>query len=174
MDPLLGRQGELHTFHGDGSDVLVREALHLMQREAREPHPRPVFVAVHYAAPHDPWFAQPTDQRQFYDLIRCKTYSNPKACAPKKINGVHAAPVYPIDCDCFTVHHVLRYYGELHALDRSIGAMRKGLRGLGIENRTLLWFSSDNGEIKPRAVNHTPPRARTGLRSDCTCRVEAS
>eukprot|EP00900_Chrysochromulina_parva_P014729 jgi/Chrpa1/23257/Chrysochromulina_OHIO_Genome00010624-RA len=38
-----------------------------------------------------------------------------------------------------------RYYGEIHALDRSLGTLRRGLRTLGIENNTLLWFCSDNG-----------------------------
>jgi hypothetical protein len=38
-----------------------------------------------------------------------------------------------------------RYYGEVHALDRSIGTLRRGLREQGVENTTLLVFSSDNG-----------------------------
>ena len=47
------------------------------------------------------------------------------------------------------------HYGELVAMDRSIGALRKGLRDLGIADNTLLWFNSDNGglpEIKPDTV----------------------
>ncbi|KAL3909089.1 MAG: hypothetical protein SGPRY_009549, partial [Prymnesium sp.] len=38
-----------------------------------------------------------------------------------------------------------RYYGEMVGLDRSIGALRKGIREMGMENNTLLWFNSDNG-----------------------------
>ena len=33
------------------------------------------------------------------------------------------------------------------ALDRSIGALRRGLRDLGIADETLLWFKSDNGGL---------------------------
>lgn len=47
------------------------------------------------------------------------------------------------------------HYGELVAMDRSIGALRKQLRELQIENETLVWFCSDNGglsKIKPDAV----------------------
>lgn len=40
-------------------------------------------------------------------------------------------------------HHL----GELKAMDRSIGALRKGLRQLGIARNTLLWFNSDNGGL---------------------------
>jgi arylsulfatase A-like enzyme len=47
------------------------------------------------------------------------------------------------------------HYGELVALDRSIGTLRKGLRDLGVANDTLLVFCSDNGglpKITPATV----------------------
>lgn len=39
------------------------------------------------------------------------------------------------------------HYGELVAMDRSIGTLRAGLADLGIAENTLLWFSSDNGGL---------------------------
>ena len=39
------------------------------------------------------------------------------------------------------------HYGELVAMDRSIGTLRKSLRDLEIEKHTLLWFTSDNGGL---------------------------
>jgi arylsulfatase A-like enzyme len=50
-----------------------------------------------------------------------------------------------------SAHH----YGELVALDRSVGTLRAGLRRLGLAENTLLWFCSDNGglpEIRPDTV----------------------
>ncbi|MEZ6122252.1 MAG: sulfatase-like hydrolase/transferase [Planctomycetaceae bacterium] len=47
------------------------------------------------------------------------------------------------------------HYGELVAMDRSLGTLRSGLRELGIADHTLVWFCSDNGglpEIKPETV----------------------
>jgi arylsulfatase A-like enzyme len=47
------------------------------------------------------------------------------------------------------------HYGELVAVDRSLGTLRKKLRELGIADNTLLVFNSDNGglpEIKPETV----------------------
>jgi arylsulfatase A-like enzyme len=47
------------------------------------------------------------------------------------------------------------HYGELVAMDRSIGALRQGLRQLKIEENTLFWFCSDNGglpKISPGTV----------------------
>ena len=40
------------------------------------------------------------------------------------------------------------HHGELVALDRSIGSLRRGLRKLGIAENTLVWFCSDNGGLK--------------------------
>jgi arylsulfatase A-like enzyme len=47
------------------------------------------------------------------------------------------------------------HHGELVAMDRSIGALRRGLRELGLADNTLLWFCSDNGglpEVTPSSV----------------------
>ena len=37
--------------------------------------------------------------------------------------------------------------GELVAMDRSIGSLRKGLRDLNISDNTIVWFTSDNGGL---------------------------
>ena len=39
------------------------------------------------------------------------------------------------------------HYGELVALDRSVGALRKRLRELEIADNTLFWYCSDNGGL---------------------------
>ncbi len=47
------------------------------------------------------------------------------------------------------------HYGELVAMDRSIGTLRAGLQELRISENTLVWFCSDNGglpKIKPETV----------------------
>ncbi len=37
------------------------------------------------------------------------------------------------------------YYGEITAMDRAVGMLRRELRTLGIAENTLLWYTSDNG-----------------------------
>jgi len=61
------------------------------------------------------------------------------------------------DCEGFASLPPLsrRHYGELVAMDRSLGALRGGLREIGIAGQTLLWFNSDNGglpKIEPGTV----------------------
>jgi len=53
------------------------------------------------------------------------------------------------------------HYGELVAMDRSIGRLRTALRELGIAEDTLLWFTSDNGglpnaELQPTVGQNNP------------------
>lgn len=40
------------------------------------------------------------------------------------------------------------HLGEVVAIDRSVGTLRKGLRDLGIERDTVVWYCSDNGGLK--------------------------
>lgn len=39
------------------------------------------------------------------------------------------------------------YYGEIAAMDRAIGKLRRELRTLGTAGNTLFWYNSDNGPI---------------------------
>ncbi|MEM7602121.1 MAG: sulfatase-like hydrolase/transferase [Verrucomicrobiota bacterium] len=49
-------------------------------------------------------------------------------------------------------------YGEIVAMDRSIGMLRDRLRTLGLANDTLIWFCSDNGG------REHDPHSQAGLR----------
>lgn len=40
-----------------------------------------------------------------------------------------------------------QHYGELVAMDRSIGTLRKGLKELEVSDNTLVWYCSDNGGL---------------------------
>lgn len=55
------------------------------------------------------------------------------------------------------------HYGELVAMDRSIGTLRAGLREMGIAENTLLWFCSDNGGLpQPQPSTVGPLRGFKG------------
>ncbi|HJN08510.1 MAG TPA: sulfatase-like hydrolase/transferase [Pirellulaceae bacterium] len=54
------------------------------------------------------------------------------------------------------------YYGEITAMDRSIGTLRKELRKLDIAGNTLVWYTSDNGPQGP--LSRKQPGSAGGLR----------
>lgn len=73
--------------------------------------------------------------------------------------GTPHSPFKASDEDCAPFAHLdkesAHHYGELVAMDRSIGTLRAGLRDLGMADNTLLVFCSDNGglpKIEPETV----------------------
>jgi arylsulfatase A-like enzyme len=48
------------------------------------------------------------------------------------------------------------HLGEIVGIDRSVGKLRAGLRELGIEKETLVWYCSDNGglTVDPNSCGH--------------------
>ena len=48
--------------------------------------------------------------------------------------------------------------GELVAMDRSIGALRQGLRDAGIAKDTLAWFCSDNNPLSDLRSSQQRPQ----------------
>jgi len=48
------------------------------------------------------------------------------------------------------------YRAELEGLDRAVGKLRRGLRDLGIEQDTLVWYTSDNGPRPPKDGGDDP------------------
>ena len=59
------------------------------------------------------------------------------------------------------------HHAEIVALDRSIGALRAGLRELGVADNTLVWFTSDNGGLPDISYGPEHP----GVRPDTTGRL---
>ena len=41
------------------------------------------------------------------------------------------------------------WLGEITGMDRAFGKLRQGLRDLGIHENTILWYTSDNGGLRP-------------------------
>jgi arylsulfatase A-like enzyme len=103
-DWTFSRNGVPEKTTGDGSEVIVAEALKFIRKAAADR--QPFFAVVWFGSPHIPHKPLPAD------------------LAAAGGSG---------------------YYGELLAVDRSIGTLRSGLRQADLSDNTLLWFNSDNG-----------------------------
>ena len=51
----LSRNGKRETFNGEGSEIIVEEAVKYVREQAKRN--RPVFAVIWYSAPHGPWRA---------------------------------------------------------------------------------------------------------------------
>ena len=63
--------------------------------------------------------------------------------------------------------------GEIVAMDRSIGMLREGLRELGIEKDTLIWYTSDNGGLATDPNSVGPLKGNKGSLHEGGIRVPA-
>ena len=114
LDPELSRNGASpETFSGDGSEVIVEEALKHM--DMIKDKNQPFFQVIWFGSPHTDHIALKKDMDLYQHL--------------------------PEDFQ--------EYYGEITAMDRAMGNLRKGLKNRGLDENTLIWYTSDNGAYMP-------------------------
>ncbi len=123
MNPRLEENGVDREFPGAEPDVITDAALAFLDREAG----RPFALSVHYRAPHTPYGPVPEQ-----DL------------APFREAAV-AIPVFP-GLDQAQVRQWTReYYASIHSIDRNIGRLLDTLQRTGLDQRTIVVFTSDHG-----------------------------
>lgn len=113
LDPKLIQNGEQKAFDGDGSEVIVAEAVRYIDR-IRESG-KPFFIVIWYGSPHGGFQALPKDEALYQEV------------KDKLLRG---------------------YLAEITAMDRSVGTLRQKLKNRNLDQNTLVWFCSDNGNGK--------------------------
>lgn len=144
MDPVLSRNGASpEVFKGEGSEVIVREALAFMEK-AKEAG-KPFFVVIWFGSPHEPYSGLPKDLALYDDL--------PLDFANKTVRLTSNETGEPVDR---LQREVLRErFAEITAMDRTIGWVRDYLKSEDLRENTLLWYFGDNGT--PKEGNATVP-----------------
>jgi arylsulfatase A-like enzyme len=112
-NPLMCHNGKVVKTEGEGSLVIVDQALNFIRAAAKVK--QPFLAVVWFGSPHLPHVALEEDKKLYSE--------QPPA--------------------------MQNYWGEITAMDRAIGHLRKELRGLGIADNTLVWYTSDNGATTP-------------------------
>lgn len=123
MDPVLEVAGRQQQLRGSLPDLLVDDALAFVE-ENKE---RPFALLIHFRAPHWPYVPVP----------------------PEDLNAVKdldlRVPAYPRVDEAQVKQLTRDYYASVHSIDRNVGRLRTGLEKLGLLDRTILIFTSDNG-----------------------------
>lgn len=134
LNPSLSRNGgPPEVFKGEGSKVIVGEAIRFIDR-ARQAG-KPFLTVVWFGSPHEPYSGLPADLA-LYDDLPAK-YSEKKVSLTSNETG---GPTKRPQGD------VLRErYAEITAMDRAIGQLRKHLADEGLRDNTLLFYCGDNG-----------------------------
>lgn len=140
MNPSLSRQGGPPAiFEGESSEILVREAIHFIDRAVRAEEP--FFVVVWFGSPHEPYRGLPEDLA-LYDDLPAK-YSRPVRLTSNETGLQITRPQ----------GEVLRErYAEITAMDRAIGTLRTHLAAQGLRQETLVFYCGDNGTSADAAL----------------------
>ncbi len=140
MNPSLSRNGgPPELFKGESSEILIREAIQVIERAQKAG--KPFFQVIWFGSPHEPYSGLPEDLALYDDLPAkytklVKLTSNETGGGTKRPQG-----------------EVLRErYAEITAMDRAIGTLRKHLAKQGLRDNTLLFYCGDNGTSPDAAL----------------------
>jgi arylsulfatase A-like enzyme len=137
------------------NDLFTREALEYIQRE----DPRPFFVYLNYTVPHAELRAPEDAVQPFAGKFPETPFVNAKADAalagpvPGPSLGYRSQP---------TPHAA--FAAMITRMDRDVGRLLDALRDRGLEERTLVMFTSDNGPHKEGGADPAFFNSSGGLR----------
>lgn len=130
--------GKIHFPEGYVTDLIGENALQNLEELAAGE--APFYLSVHFTAPHSPW-EEKDHPKEMLDLYRdCSFTATPDL--PLHPDQVKTCPYGTGE----RRKELLRgYYAAISAMDRQIGRLLDRLEKLGIEEDTLIIFTSDNG-----------------------------
>ena len=140
LNPSLSRNGSPpQVFPGESSEVLIRETIAFVDKQAQ--NEKPFLAVVWFGSPHEPYSGLPKDLSLYDDLPakytkQVRLTSNETGLPTKRPQG-----------------EVLRErYAEITAMDRAIGTLRDHLAATGLKQNTLLFYCGDNGTSPETAL----------------------
>jgi choline-sulfatase len=135
----------------DYDDEVEHLALQRLYDLAREPEPKPFFLAVSFSHPHPPYTAaQEYWDRYDHDAIDMPAVS-PIPLAERDIHSrwlhaSHSADSQPVsEAQVRNARHA--YYANISYIDDKVGRLLSTLDACGMAGNTIVIFTSDHGEM---------------------------
>jgi arylsulfatase A-like enzyme len=123
-----GDTPEKKLWEGYDAVAQTKDAQHFLQNRSQQK--TPFFLVLAWGPPHDPYLTAPEKYRALY--------------SPQKLS---LKPNVPAEVEAQTRINLAGYYAHCTALDDSIGELRRTLRETGLEENTLMMFTSDHGDM---------------------------
>lgn len=114
----------------DGYDAFAQTRDAQDYLRTRRSDPRPFLLLLAWGPPHDPYQTAPAEYRALY---------RPEKLVPR--------PNIPATNELASRRMLAGYYAHCTALDTCVGQIRGTLQELGLEQNTLLVFTSDHGDL---------------------------
>jgi arylsulfatase A-like enzyme len=126
------RDGQVMKMPGYLSDIFTDEAVRFIDAN----RDRPFYLSVHYNAPHSPWHGHPQDIVDSYDDCPFKS-------CPQEAAHPHVRPW--LRGHLGNRESLKGYFAAVTAMDIGVGRIIDHIEKLGLRERTLIVFTSDNG-----------------------------
>ncbi|TWT85962.1 Arylsulfatase [Posidoniimonas polymericola] len=134
LNPELSRDGgPPEPYRGDGSEVLIDEAISYLSAEGRTS--RPFCLVIWYGSPHEPYSGLPADLA-LYDDVPAQYNDRTVRVTSNETGEQVKRPIGDV---------LRERYAEITAMDRSIGRLRGWLKENDLRDNTLVWYCGDNG-----------------------------
>lgn len=135
----------------DYDDAVATRAVRGLFDHARAGAARPFFFCVSFTHPHDPWELRPEHWERYAPEAIDAPAVGPIPRADADPHSVRLRDMSGIDAAGLTSAQVRRarhaYYAAISYLDDRIGEVLAALRDAGLEDDTIVLFSSDHGEL---------------------------
>ncbi len=128
VDPVMEKGGRDRGFTGLTADILADEVITFLEKKRK----KPFLCCWHTRAPHTAWLpVSEEDAAPYADMTDAETP------VPH--------PGYP-NLDTPRVKRMMReYFSSVRSVDRNLGRVLGALQDLGLEENTIVIFSSDHG-----------------------------
>ncbi len=130
-------------------NFVSRESIRFLKRFSKD---HPFFLIASYLKPHDPYMPP----QRFADMFRAADMKLPDTWGkvdldriPKEIRAriERHAPTAEVRIPENAKQRIAMYYGNVAHLDESIGQVLSTLSELGLDENTIVVYSSDHGEM---------------------------
>lgn len=137
FNPWLWENGERVHRSGYCTDIFTDQAIEIIKRNSEEHADEPFFLYLAYNAPHTP-LQLPEDYENEYRYLEYGP-------GDFQVSGENVSTMNRRDMD-----DARRVYGMVSNIDDNMGRLLNTLAELGIEERTLVVFLTDNGPQQRR------------------------
>ncbi|MDP0497997.1 MAG: sulfatase-like hydrolase/transferase [Verrucomicrobiota bacterium JB024] len=127
LNPTLEEDGKVQKFEGLCDDVLTDRAIKFMEKHADDG--KPFLLSVHLRSPHGEWLPVADSE---WDLYKDREVAIPNEDYPGLMKS-------------FLKKKLPEYLASVAGVDRNVGEMLDALKRLGLDENTIVIFSSDHG-----------------------------
>jgi arylsulfatase A-like enzyme len=145
LDPATATDADFNYFKGKdyAPDKMTEKALKFIDKNSKQPF----FLYLPYTIPH-------------------VSLQLPDAYVKKYIGQFNEQPYYGQKGYASTKYPLSTYAGMISYLDEQVGIIMKKIKDLGLDNNTIILFSSDNGASFAGGVDHFFFNSTAGLRGE--------